>query len=163
MKIYVHSEDGRSVGVAEVDAAAPPPVVRVVRPDGQSQECFLDWDRAFDDEHHLRKCPVCSCEMLYRKPVLPPLTGFIVVLVAGLVSLLLWGLNTTPLWLLWAAIGVIVAANIVIYLAGPEMLVCYRCQSRFGGVKISAGQGGWDAGAAQKHKPPATISRPASS
>jgi hypothetical protein len=153
MRIKLHTKQGRFVTWVKADAASPPPVVHAPNRSGPEVEYYLDWDRAFDDEGHLRKCPACGCEDLYRRSACPPLTGFVIVLVMGLVCLALWGLADAPLWLLMGALAVVIVANLLIIVLAPRHVVCYRCSSAYYDLPLSRRQTEWDAAVAERYRP----------
>lgn len=153
MRMDLRSEGRTRVAWLEIDPTQPPPVVRVPKPTGGEEEHYLEWDRAFDDEGNLRRCPACGCETLYRRSTTPPLTGFLVTLVVGLIGLLLWGVSDAPLALVVGALVVVAVMNLLIILFARRYLVCYRCDSRFHRVGISRGIGEWDAAEAEAYRP----------
>ena len=153
MRIDLHDDDRRHVMWVKVDPKSPARVVQGRGPDRRVQERYLEWDRAFDDEGNLRRCPVCGCEDLYRRSTSPPLTGFLMVLLVGLICLLLWGVSDAPVGLL---VGVLVALsimNLVIIVMAQHYLACYRCESRFFDVGIPRGRGEWQAATAERYRP----------
>ena len=153
MRIRLHSQQGRFITWVTADIKSPPSVVHAPNPDGPEMEYYLDWDRALDDKSHLRKCPACGCEDLYRRSACPPLTGFVIVLVVGLVCLALWGLTDAPLALLMAALAGVIVANVIIIVMAPRYVVCYRCGSAYYDLPLSRTQSEWDASVAEKYRP----------
>lgn len=160
MRIDLHDQARRHVMWVKVDPRSPARVVQGRGPHGRVQEQYLEWDRAFDDEGNLRRCPVCGCEDLYRRSTAPPLTGFLMLLVVGLICLLLWGVSDAPVGLL---VGVLVAlsiGNIVIMVLARQYSACYRCESRFFDVGIPRGRGEWQAAIAERHRPRPAAAKP---
>jgi len=151
MRIKLHSKQGKHVRWVDADPAKPPPVVHAPNPDGPEVEYYLDWDRAIDDEGHLRKCPACGCTELYTRRAAPALTGFVIVLVVGLICLALWGLTDAPVGLLLAALGIVIVFNGFVIMKAPRHLVCYACGSGYYEVPIARGQGEWDSTIAEKY------------
>lgn len=152
MRIELHNQR-RHVGAVEVDPDRPPYVVHVRDREGAVSEHYLEWERVLDDEGHLRRCPVCGCEELYKRSACPPLNGFIIVLLFGLASLSLWGLSAAPLWLVLGMLAAVTVVNVLGSLFAPRFLVCYRCRSSFHGVWISQDRREWDAATAEKYEP----------
>ena len=79
----------------------------------------------------LRKCACCSGEEMFIRKNFPQLTGLVIVLVAGLISVLYLRTNST------LAYGVLVAAllaDVVIYYLVGTVTVCYRCRTEYWGV-----------------------------
>lgn len=152
MRMDVYNEHGDRVATLAVDPDSPPGVVHGRAADGSTEEHYLDWDRTFDDEGHLRKCPVCGCEDLFQRHVIPALTGFIVVIAVGLICLGLWGLTAVPLgWMLGVLVAV-VAVNVLIVLTAGRYVQCYRCASRFRQIEVRAGRAEWDGAVAERYR-----------
>lgn len=152
MRIDLLDYEGRHQAKLNVDPRNPPSAVSVPGPRQVLYERFLDWDQALDDRGRLRKCPACGCTELYVRRMFPPLTGFIVVLVIGLLCFALYGLEVVPTGPLLAMGGVIVLANIVFAFFSPRYLVCYGCSSRYQDVSISRDHREWDAAVAARHR-----------
>ncbi|WP_432800062.1 hypothetical protein [Poriferisphaera sp. WC338] len=116
-----------------------------------SQTIVLDWDRALDDEKHLRHCPVCGCSDLYAKKKVPQLTGFWLLLLAAIIVMLIFGLPMIE-WLLGALICVFFA-DLIIYKCLKRVLICYQCGSEYQGFPMSKVYGSWEATTAEKYLP----------
>ncbi len=157
MRIDLHDENRRHLMWVEIDPASPPRVVHGRGPRGP-QERYLEWERVFDDEGHLRRCPACGCTELYHRSSCPPLTGFVVVLVVALICLALWGFSDAPLELVVGVLVVLAIANVLISVLAPKYLGCYACQSRYFGAGVSRDRRDWDAAVAEKYrKEPAAV------
>jgi hypothetical protein len=159
MRIELYDFDGRPQARLVVDPKSPPSAVSVPGPREVLYERYLDWDRALDDQGRLRKCPACGCPELYVRRLFPPLTGFVVVMVIGLLCFALYGLEVVPTTPLLVIGALIVLANIIFALLSPRYLVCYSCSSRYHDTKISRDHGEWDAAVAARHPPPAARAR----
>ena len=155
MRIDVYAQEGRRIGKAKVDLRSPPVRVAVRSAEGSVTDHYLDWEKALDDRGRLRKCPVCGCPDLYVRSVFPPLTGFVVVLVVGMLCFALYGLEYVPPGPLLIAGGAIILANIIFIFFSPRYLACYRCASRFHEAGISRDWQEWDAATASRYRPAA--------
>ena len=136
---------------ATVDTAKPPTVVKgPAHSDAEGQEVFLNWDRAMDDEGHLRRCPVCGCRELFVRKDFPQLTGFaIVIMAAGIALYLFKEQYLLPAVLLLAGV---VIADVVIHFFTGRCLVCYRCRSEFRDLPIRKDHPGWDLAIGEKYR-----------
>jgi hypothetical protein len=152
MQIDLHDADRQRVCTVQVDPASPPGVVHGKSGEEEVREYFLDWDRAFDDEGHLRKCPVCGCTDLFRRRRMTPVTGFIAVLVVTAIALVLWGIGRPPIIAVAAVLGFVVLGNLAIYLLAPHQLVCYRCHSVFSGLPVNEKYPEWSDTAAEPYQ-----------
>ncbi len=140
MRIDVRNRQRQRLFTVEVDPAHPPTVVGSVH---------LNWDRALDDEGHLRRCPVCSCPEMFRRRRLPQLTAFVLVLAAAGAGMVLYGVGLA-MWavLLLAAVAVV---DVLIFLFSRSVLVCYRCRSEFSGMPIGRQHAGWEASVGDRY------------
>ena len=157
MRIDLKDVEGRPRLTLHVDRAKPTTVARA--DDGRGPAITLDWDRAFDDEGHLRHCPVCGCPDLYVRKQVPQLTVFALVLVAAVIAMIFFGtgLNRPAVVVLL----VVLAADVAIYLFAPRMLVCYRCGSEYRDLPLARGRRRWDAAVAERYRKPAAAATPA--
>jgi hypothetical protein len=126
-----------------------PPAV-ITRP-GRSERVSLDWDRALDDEGHLRHCPVCGCSELFAKKQFPQVTGFALLIVAAILALVLFGVGRVELAVM--ALVAVVIIDAIIYFFVPRELTCYLCRTDFRGVKIRKGHPRWDSDLDEQYKP----------
>lgn len=148
MRIDLRDERRQRLFSVEVDLLSPPAVVRP--PDGQGPAVHLDWDRALDDEHHLRRCPACGCVDLFARKRLPQLTAFALLLLAAVVVMLLLGVEQVGL--VAALLGVMLVLDVGIFLFSPRELVCYRCHSVFRGVPIRRDHPGWQSAVGERYR-----------
>src|SRR5690606_19447450 len=131
-----------------VDPARPPTMVKPTDQEGPT--ISLDWDRALDDQRHLRRCPVCGCTDLFARKQLPQLTAFVVLILAAVAAMVLFGLQMVEL-----AIGVLVLLVLVdaaIFLFAKRVLECYRCRSAFRDMPIRRQHPRYDAALAEKYR-----------
>ncbi len=140
MRIDVKDGQGRPRLTLHVDPTRPSTVVKA--DDGRGPTVTMDWEKAIDDEGHLRHCPVCGCKDLYVRKQVPQLTVFVLILAAAVVAMVLFGsgLNMQAIIVL----GVVLAIDLGVYWFAPRMLVCYRCRSEFREVPIGQGPRRWD-------------------
>jgi len=132
----------------KVDLSEPPAVVRL--PDPARTPLSLNWDRALDDEQHLRHCPVCGCEALYARKQIPQVTVFALIILAALSAIVIFVLGEA----IWAliALGLILGIDLAIFCFAKRMLVCYDCGSEFRGMPIRRDQPNWDPAVAERYR-----------
>lgn len=153
MRMHLKNLKGEPIAEVVVAEQRLPPVVHVQHEAGKKEEHFLDWDRAFDDEGHLRKCPSCGCEAMYFIKTFPAMNVFILVLIVALISMALFQFkDDEPLWPIAAMVGAVVLANLFMGWYSPRRLVCYRCGSTYYGAKISQTVTEWDPVIQQKFR-----------
>ena len=149
MRIEIKDNQGNARLTVHVDPAAPPTVVRAT--DGRGPAVSLDWDRALDDQDRLRHCPVCSCPDLYIRNQVPRLTVFALIVAAGCLASVFYGLGHA--WPALTVLVLVVALDIVIWRTAPRRLVCYRCGTEFHDTPAPARCGPWNARLAQGYPP----------
>ncbi|MFW6059848.1 MAG: hypothetical protein ACODAQ_06680 [Phycisphaeraceae bacterium] len=150
MHIDLRDERRRPLFAVDVDLAAPPAIVHAPGDNGTS--VHLDWDRALDDEHHLRHCPACGCRELFVRKPMPQVTVFVIILLVSAIAMLLYG-QVNPLAAL-IGFAVLAVVDIAIYLFTRRELVCYRCHSAFSGMPIRRDHPRWDRARAERYEPP---------
>ena len=118
--------------------------------DAPNREVFLDWDGAFDDQQHLRRCPACGCRELFVRKDFPQITGLVIVLLAVVLAVALFS-NQLDIYgfLLLGAAAVIDA---IIYFFVGKCLVCYRCRSEFRDTPIRPDHAGWELATGEKYR-----------
>jgi len=82
-----------------------------------------------------RSCVVCGSPDLWRQKDFPQTLGFLAVGAGILLSSIAW-YYYRPAW----AIGILMgfaALDMVLYVVMPDVLVCYRCRARHGGVTLT--------------------------
>jgi hypothetical protein len=166
VKIDLRNRQRQRLGRVEVDVKSPPPVVRVssaagggvvavdpahpAEPADRQREIYLDWDGAFDDHKHLRRCPACGCRELFVRRDFPQVTGFVIVLFAAVAAMILFGARQVVL-----AVAVLVAVALidaVIFFFAGKCLVCYRCRSEFRDTPIRPDHPGWELATGEKYR-----------
>jgi len=104
-------------------------------------DVFPDWDRARDDAGALRRCVLCREEHMYRRKLLPQVTGLIVVLAFTLALLSLLGYFGGPVIL--GIMVVVLIADLGILLFSPESLHCYGCRAEYRDLTIGQWHKPW--------------------
>ncbi len=175
MRIDLRNLQRQLLFTVEVDPSNPPTVVRppsadiagadpasgsseatthATHPTASGHAVHLNWDRAVDDEQHLRHCPACGCEDLYVRHEMPRLTAFVMVALAGVIAVVMLGLG----WLTYALIvlGVVglIDAGVYIFFSG-KVLICYRCRSEYRGMPIGADTRAWESSLDDRYRPDA--------
>jgi len=138
----------RRLFTVEIDPQHPP---AVVKPKGMSHpQVSLNWDRAFDDEGHLRHCPACGCRDLYARRDFPQITGLALIVLAAVIAMVLTGMQMVE----WAAavFVLVLAVDVAIYFFARRVLVCYRCNSEYRKMPIRADHEGWSAGTNEPYR-----------
>lgn len=148
MHIVLRNGRHQALFAVEVDLASPPTIVH--SPAGDGQVAHLDWDRALDDEHHLRRCPVCGCQHLFARKALPQLTGFSLLVLAAIVATWLFygGGHMMPAVIVLA---IVMGLDAAIYFFARRELVCYRCQSSFHDMPIRSDHPRWQKTLSQRY------------
>lgn len=121
----------------------------VAQPGGR--EVFLSWDSALDDAGHLRRCVACGCNTMFRTRSFPQVTLIVVVLAFAGAVLGLLGYATDPVVL--SVLFVVLALDVGTLLFARKLLVCYRCRSTYGDVRIARYHRRWDRREAERHPP----------
>lgn len=100
-------------------------------------EC--DWNRTFSesdiDGEAPQRCLACGNNDLWRQKDFPQGLGLLMVATGATLSTIAWW----QMEVVWA-IGILLAfaaIDLVLYVAMPDVLVCYRCQSRHRKAKIA--------------------------
>jgi len=152
MHIELRNQRRERQFAVDLDLDDPPAIVHA--PSGDGRPVHLDWDRAIDDEQHLRRCPVCGCGDLFKRKPLPQLTAFAVIVLAAIIAMVVHGIGDEPMLALAVFIAVTVV-DIAIYLFTPRQLVCYNCRSAFSGLRIRRDHPRWDKSLGEQYPPPA--------
>jgi len=156
VKIDLRNRDRQRLFRITVDPKAPPSVVRPADAVGLATEAaagrdvYLDWDGAFDDRHHLRRCPACGCRELFARRDFPQVTGFVIVVAAAVCAMALFGANEVIAGVI--VLGVVVLIDAIIYLFAGRCLVCYRCRTEFRSTPIREDHAGWELATGEKYR-----------
>ncbi len=98
--------------------------------------------------HTLQNCALCGGEEMYIRKNFPQITGLLIVVVAGLISILYLRTNTA------LAYGVLAAAlliDVIIYYLIGVVTVCYRCQTEYWGASRSKNHDWFDLATSEKY------------
>ncbi len=148
MRMILRNADRQNLGQATVVDGETPVKIRT----DYDREVFLQWEGALDDGGHLRRCPQCSGDTLYRHRRFPQVTGFIIVLALALGLAGILGVTSGIPFLI--AMLVVLVLDVAILVLSPESLQCYRCQSSFLETPIASYHRRWDSKTASQHRPP---------
>lgn len=154
VKIDLRNRQRERLFRVEVDPRDPPSVVRPPGSEpsqsGSSRDVYLEWDGAFDDHKHLRRCPACGCRELFARKDFPQITGFAIVVAAAVAAMALFGANEV----IWGVIVLAMVALIdaAIYLFSGRCLVCYRCRTEFRDTPIRADHPNWELATGEKYR-----------
>lgn len=151
MRIDLRTPQRQRLFTVDVDPANPPTVVRPVG-EPQGHAVHLNWDRAIDDEQHLRHCPACGCQDLYVRHEMPRVTAFVMIALAAVVAVVMLGhAQLTHALIVLGVVGLI-DAGVYLFFSG-KVLVCYRCRSEYRGMPIGGDAKGWETALDEQHKP----------
>ncbi len=167
MRIDLRNPQRQRLFTVEVDPASPPTVVRGdVRETsaeaastedgngepGRAQAVHLNWDQAFDDEQHLRRCPACGCEDLYVRHEMPRLTAFVMIALAAVIAIVMLGLGRLTHALIVLGIVGLIDAGVYLFFSG-KVMVCYRCRSEYRGMPIGRDARAWESSQDERYPP----------
>lgn len=157
MRIDLRNSARQKLFTVDVDLSNPPTVVRGVIEDGpeevrgKQQAVHLDWDRAVDDEQHLRRCPACGCEDLYARQVFPRLTAFVMIALAAVVAIVMLGLSELHYALIVLGVVGLVDVGVYLFYSG-KVLVCYKCHSEYRDLPIGREARAWRAEMEERYR-----------
>jgi len=169
MRIDLRNPKRERLFTVEVDPASPPTVVRPVGSGGSGVAealgsggtggvggtggaVHLNWDRAIDDEQHLRRCPACACEDLYVRHEVPRLTAFVMIALAAVMAIVVLGLGRLHYALIVLGSVGLIDAGVYLFYSG-KVMVCYRCRSEYRGMPIGREAKPWESGIDEQHRP----------
>ncbi len=96
----------------------------------------------------LQKCALCGGEEMFIRKNFPQITGLLIVLVAGLVSVLYLRTNTA---LAYGVLAAAMLADAIIYYLVGTVTVCYRCRTEYWGVARNENHDWFDLAASEKY------------
>ena len=151
MRIAVRNLSRKYLLAVEVDQHNPARTVQPTGEPGQQAPSSLDlnWDQVFDDEQHMRRCPVCGCHELFSRKDFPQVTGFVIVILAATLAMVLFGMREVR----WGfgVLGTVALIDSVIFFFAGRCLVCYRCRSEFRNLKIPRDHPKWELATGEKY------------
>jgi hypothetical protein len=156
MHIVLRNHRRQLLFAVEVDPSSPPTIVQP--PNGEGFAVHLDWDRALDDEHHLRRCPVCGCAHLFAQKAVPQAAGLTIIGVAAVTALALYFAG-----LVWTGALVFAAGAAVygaLYVFARRELVCYRCHSVYHDMPIRRDHPRWQRALSERYRPSKSTAPP---
>ena len=148
MRIAVRNLRHERLCWVEVNVKNRPSVAKPV--DGDGPDVYLHWDQAVDDDHRLRRCLVCGCRELFARKDFPQVTGLLIVVLAALVAMILFG--TQRVGAGFVVLGLVALIDLVIYVFARRCLVCYRCRSEFRDLAIRREHPGWELATGEKYR-----------
>jgi len=158
MRIDLRNPKRERLFTVEVDPASPPTVVRPENgehPGDAGRAVHLNWDRAVDDEQHLRRCPACGCEDLYARREAPRLTAFVLIALAAVMAIVVLGLGSLHYALIVLGTVGLIDAGVYLFFSG-HVLVCYRCRSEYRDMPIGREARPWESALDERHRQAST-------
>ena len=147
MRILIRNNHGRGPVKLDVNLEDPPTIARPGQFPELPRPVSLDWDRAVDDELHLRRCPVCGCGDLYARKPIPQLTGFMLIMIAAIAGMALYGTGHVAEAVI--VLAVLILLDLIILIKARRILICYRCGTEYHRLKVPKGHPGWNAARAE--------------
>ncbi len=96
----------------------------------------------------LQKCALCGGEEMFIRKNFPQIAGLIIVVVAGLISVLYLRTNTA---LAYGVLAAAVLADVIIYCLVGMVTVCYRCHTEYWGVARNENHDWFDLATSEKY------------
>ncbi len=151
MQIDVRNLQHHRLFTAQVDLDQPPDVIESsVAGTGDRTKIHLDWAQAIDDHNHLKRCPLCGCEELFVRKDFPQAIGFIIVLLAAVIAMIMFA--TRQVLEGFLVLGLVALIDAIIYLFSGRCLVCYRCRSEYRDLQIPRDHPGWELSTGEKYR-----------
>ena len=148
MRIDIRNAQRQPLFVAEVDSGDPP---AVVTPAGADEpKVYLKWEQAVDDHGHLRRCPVCGCRETFVRKDFPQVTGFVVVVLAAVVAMVLFGAGQVLYG--FVVLGAVALIDAAVFLFTGRCVVCYRCRSEYRKLPIRRDHPKWELATGEKYR-----------
>lgn len=97
------------------------------------------------------RCAICGLEKLYTQKDFNRTLGVSIFVGAAIASLILYGYNQVIAAFL--VLGGAAAADYLLYLALPEVTICYRCHSQYRNVVPNSANEAFELGLAEKFDP----------
>jgi len=99
-------------------------------------------------DHKLQKCALCGGEEMFIRKNFPQITGLLIVLVAGLISVLYLRTNTA---LAYGVLAAAMLADAIIYYLVGMVTVCYRCRTEYWGAARNQDHDWFDLATSEKY------------
>ncbi len=99
-------------------------------------------------DHKLQKCALCGGEEMFIRKNFPQITGLLIVLVAGLISVLYLRTNTA---LAYGVLAAAILADAIIYYLVGIVTVCYRCRTEYWGAARNQNHDWFDLATSEKY------------
>ena len=96
----------------------------------------------------LQKCALCGGEEMFIRKNFPQITGLLIVLVAGLISVLYLRTNTA---LAYGVLAAAMLADAIIYYLVGVVTVCYRCRTEYWGAARNQDHDWFDLATSEKY------------
>lgn len=120
----------------------------------QQLECGCGWSRPLPTEpaehEHPTQCLVCGCRDLWRQKDFPQQVGIAMVALGAVLSTIAYA-NYMPLWSLGILLG-FAAIDLILYVVMPDVLVCYRCSTRYRRFNPAGGTENFNLETAEKYR-----------
>ncbi len=104
-------------------------------------------DRVRSD-HVVDACAVCGSKELFIRKDFPQMLGLVVVVVAGIASIVLF---RTSILLAYAVLGAAVVVDFVCYLVVGKLTTCYACRAEYRDAMLNPDHEGFDLATSEKY------------
>jgi len=121
----------------------------VVPPSGSGQE-KLKLSGAIDKQGRLSRCCVCGCEELFVRKDFPQRFGLVMVVVAGLASIVLFYMRR--IFLAISVLAGLVVVDVILHLLVKRCVVCYRCRTEYRDLSVDRQFRPWDLATGEKYR-----------
>ncbi len=105
-------------------------------------ETSLDISDRMLEDNQVDVCPNCGRRAFYVQRDFNRNLGLVIVIVCAVIGLFFVFLDRP--FLFYASLGVGVLIDLVLYLALPDVTICYACQAIFRGATRNPDHGGFD-------------------
>jgi len=125
-----------------------------VAPSASELRCACGWNHAVRTDDWVgqtpRRCLVCGNGDLWRQKDFPQKAGLIAIAVQIVVSTWFW-YRHEPQWT-YLTLALFAVADMVLFAAMPDVLVCYRCRARHRNPGQGAGHSSFDHETAERYR-----------
>ncbi len=116
-----------------------------------NQMVTLQISKQMQQNNVVDKCVICGLEKLYVQKDFNRTLGVSILAGAVVISLILYNYNHIISSFL--VLGGAAAVDYLLYLALPEVTICYRCHSQYRDVSLNLGHQIFELGLAEKYDP----------